>query len=187
MHSQLGAFKEILRFHRLRVRERARESERERARECGRSLAMAALPGRCGVPLLRVLVLATLLSHNIPLLGRGVHQGVVVRLVHKGRGSSYPMAHVLHFPPLPPAHSYVLGPAAINKNWGQLTALKSKALRPGHTALLEFITSLKRILVLIVLTVVPLHHPLSARDEARGSEQLLPQCCVCTQKGAQEV
>jgi len=35
-------------------------------------------------------------------------------LVHTCLGSSYLIAHVLHCPPPPPAHSFIIGPAVIN-------------------------------------------------------------------------
>jgi hypothetical protein len=37
-------------------------------------------------------------------------------LVQTGRGSSYPIAHVLHFSPPPPADSFVRAPTVININ-----------------------------------------------------------------------
>jgi hypothetical protein len=35
-------------------------------------------------------------------------------LVHTCLGSSYLLVHVLHCPPLPPAHRFIVGPAVIN-------------------------------------------------------------------------
>jgi hypothetical protein len=58
------------------------------------------------------LLFATLLSHNIPF--PRVHECVMGRLVHTCLGSSYLIAHVLHCPPSPPAHSFIIGPAVIN-------------------------------------------------------------------------
>ena len=39
---------------------------------------------------------------------------VMGRLVHTSLRSSYLIAHVLHCPPPPPAHSFIIGPAVIN-------------------------------------------------------------------------
>ena len=36
------------------------------------------------------------------------------KLVHTCLGSSYLITHVLHCPPPPPAHSFIIGPAVIN-------------------------------------------------------------------------
>jgi hypothetical protein len=51
------------------------------------------------------LLLATLLSHY-PFPSRS--------LLHTSLGSSYLISHVLHCPPSPPAHSFIIGPAVIN-------------------------------------------------------------------------
>ena len=65
------------------------------------------------------LLLTTISSHTI--LFPCVHERVVVGLVHTSRGSSYhqgPKAHVVchivHYPPPPRAHSFVIGLAVIN-------------------------------------------------------------------------
>jgi hypothetical protein len=41
---------------------------------------------------------------------------VVVSLVHTSLGSSYLIADVLHYPPPPQAHSFVIGTAVISNN-----------------------------------------------------------------------
>ena len=50
---------------------------------------------------------------------------MVVSLVHTSLGSSYLIAHVLHYPP-PHAHSFVLGTAVINNNNNNSEALRFK-------------------------------------------------------------
>jgi hypothetical protein len=53
-----------------------------------------------------------LLSHTIPF--PCVHTCVVVSLVHTSLCLLYLIAHVLHYPPPPHAHNFVLGTAVIN-------------------------------------------------------------------------
>jgi hypothetical protein len=53
------------------------------------------------------------------------------RLVHTSLGSSYLIAHVLHGPPPPPAHSFIIGPAVINTHtWAGEGILDFKS--PDH-------------------------------------------------------
>ncbi len=62
------------------------------------------------------LLLATILSHTI--LFTRVHYCVLVRLVtgNTSRGLSQTIALILHYPPLPCAQSFAIGPAVINNN-----------------------------------------------------------------------
>ena len=57
-------------------------------------------------------LLLLLLSHKLPF--PRIHQRVMGRLVHTGLGSSSLVAYVLHYPPPPPANSFVIGTAVIN-------------------------------------------------------------------------
>jgi len=51
---------------------------------------------------------------------------------HTGRGSSYPIAHILHYPTPPPVHSVVLGPAVIYNNPLRRTRFCSNKQQPAH-------------------------------------------------------
>jgi hypothetical protein len=76
------------------------------------------------------LLLPLLLSHNLPI--PRVHLCVMVRLVHTGLGSSYLVAHVLHYPPPPHANSFVLGPAEIKHTHPrELSPGRGRAPQPG--------------------------------------------------------
>ena len=79
---------------------------------------------------------------------------MVVSLVHTSLGLSYLIAHVLHYPPPPRAHTFVIGTAVINNNkkvtvfllvvlWEytiQLLGVKVPALQLGMV--LEFVVML---------------------------------------------
>ena len=76
------------------------------------------------------LLLATLLSHNLPF--PRVHWCTMGKLVHTCLGLLYIIAHVLHCPLPPPAHSFIAGPAVINTHTGRHhSRVRAASLSPG--------------------------------------------------------
>ena len=81
------------------------------------------------------LFLPLLLSQNLPFprVHYCVRSAVLGKLVHTRLSSSYLIAHVLHCPPSPPAHSFIIGTAVIEAVINTHTLLRVKTFVQSPT------------------------------------------------------